>query len=787
MGRAIFHGLDHNKMCLMQIVAVYAALLSVFGAYHAVFSLNIKFSIVSLSLLGVVVGLELFLCVTKHTGRILLLFCIILGALAMFLREHVINGIAPYVNSYIEKRNEFYGISQSGMDVVSGMADDLVILIGVQLLLGMVLSIVLKKQKGGILTLLVMLIPVILAATVGYMPTTFSSWCLLSSGSLYLIMYHRSDEKIPVREITMAAGVLLMLYLCTLLIQPKIADYKDAHLMQYKRIRHEITESQNEHLKIESLLKERFEWKKESDSADTDRADKAGDYITGGIGAGNLDQLTKIAPEGTKELTVTVSERPTSRIYLKAYVGTTYTGTKWEELGSIEFSRLMSPFGTSTERRELMNEPFTRIADSSNRPDPLYLKVDLLNASRKYGYSPYYAEIGEGEEVKLDAYVKGTNSRTREYRFYLENTTEALGAGELAEASDLWESYNAFVTETYVEYPRDLKQLSEWCANLDPSTVESVGAGMDVYFSQHLRYSKEPGAKPSDQDFVEYFLFDHQKGFCVHFASAATLIYRECGYPARYVEGYVVSPENFRRQGDGTYQAVVTDEMAHAWCETFDEQTGWKVREHTLSYQDAEEEAVPIDDPVDDAGQEMQQEVTEPEEEQEIRKNEPPDTSNKNLAGESEEADGSKETAGFKENGWILGVILLLLCICLSAVIQQKIRRQKKLYLFRVRTDNRGIAAIYNEIYEICIFRGMKCDDQSDHKNILQMKERFPQLTEEEWEWMYECAIRAAFSSEKTERKDQKKYLELYRKFRKRILQELKGREKFWFLFVKAM
>ena len=67
------------------------------------------------------------------------------------------------------------------------------------------------------------------------------------------------------------------------------------------------------------------------------------------------------------------------------------------------------------------------------------------------------------------------------------------------------------------------------------------------------------------------------------------------------------------------------------------------------------------------------------------------------------------------------------------------------------------------------------------------MKERFPQLTEEEWEWMYECAIRAAFSSEKTERKDQKKFLELYRKFRKRILQELKGRGKFWFLFVKAM
>ena len=88
-------------------------------------------------------------------------------------------------------------------------------------------------------------------------------------------------------------------------------------------------------------------------------------------------------------------------------------------------------------------------------------------------------------------------------------------------------------------------------------------------------YTLTPGSAPVNTDIVEYFLFDSREGYCVHYASAATLMYRLYGIPARYGAGYAVQPSDFVRQEDGTWVAEVTDESAHAWTEIFLEDYGW--------------------------------------------------------------------------------------------------------------------------------------------------------------------------------------------------------------------
>ena len=88
-------------------------------------------------------------------------------------------------------------------------------------------------------------------------------------------------------------------------------------------------------------------------------------------------------------------------------------------------------------------------------------------------------------------------------------------------------------------------------------------------------YTRTPGMFPFNEDPVEYFLFQGQEGYCQHFASAAVLMYRLYGVPARYATGYAVSPSAFQEQADGTYRAVVTDESAHAWPEIFIRDYGW--------------------------------------------------------------------------------------------------------------------------------------------------------------------------------------------------------------------
>ncbi|RHU97711.1 transglutaminase domain-containing protein [Clostridium sp. OM07-9AC] len=105
------------------------------------------------------------------------------------------------------------------------------------------------------------------------------------------------------------------------------------------------------------------------------------------------------------------------------------------------------------------------------------------------------------------------------------------------------------------------------------------------YFQDNIPYSYRPGATPYRADFINYFLGKNRRGYCAHFASAATLAFRYTGIPARYVEGYGIDPEDISEEGtikyDQRYEdyyegysevgktavvsANVTDASAHAW------------------------------------------------------------------------------------------------------------------------------------------------------------------------------------------------------------------------------
>lgn len=89
------------------------------------------------------------------------------------------------------------------------------------------------------------------------------------------------------------------------------------------------------------------------------------------------------------------------------------------------------------------------------------------------------------------------------------------------------------------------------------------------------------GGCAEGKDFVEWFLKESKKGNSVHFAAAATMLLRACGMPARYVVGYAAPASLFKGQEDGSYQAVLEDDNAHAWAEVYREGIGWTVVEAT--------------------------------------------------------------------------------------------------------------------------------------------------------------------------------------------------------------
>lgn len=73
---------------------------------------------------------------------------------------------------------------------------------------------------------------------------------------------------------------------------------------------------------------------------------------------------------------------------------------------------------------------------------------------------------------------------------------------------------------------------------------------------------------PDGVDPVIYFLTESREGICVHFASAAVLMYRTLGIPARMTGGFLVDAEGGRM---ATFGAL----NAHAWVEIYLEGFGW--------------------------------------------------------------------------------------------------------------------------------------------------------------------------------------------------------------------
>lgn len=77
----------------------------------------------------------------------------------------------------------------------------------------------------------------------------------------------------------------------------------------------------------------------------------------------------------------------------------------------------------------------------------------------------------------------------------------------------------------------------------------------------------------SAEDPTAHFLFGDKTGYCVHFAHAATYLFRALGLPARVATGYAV--EEAARQGGSAL--LVSGENSHAWPEVYFEGLGWVV------------------------------------------------------------------------------------------------------------------------------------------------------------------------------------------------------------------
>ena len=114
-----------------------------------------------------------------------------------------------------------------------------------------------------------------------------------------------------------------------------------------------------------------------------------------------------------------------------------------------------------------------------------------------------------------------------------------------------------------------------------------VASWVSQYLALTMDYSLKLDHIDSKTDPIEYALTQSKEGYCMHYASAAVLMFKELGIPARYATGYIVRPSDYKLNGKtGNYVARVEDYNAHAWAEIYLEDIGWVPIEVTEGYGD---------------------------------------------------------------------------------------------------------------------------------------------------------------------------------------------------------
>jgi hypothetical protein len=187
----------------------------------------------------------------------------------------------------------------------------------------------------------------------------------------------------------------------------------------------------------------------------------------------------------------------------------------------------------------------------------LTLDRPLLYGERLKVVQGYPAPVPEDKPELYLAVPENPPAVARDLASSLRGLAEAELPDALARLLDEGFTYSLDTEE------RPLKDSGPW-EGTDPGIEDQGGGG----------------------DFLQHFLAESRTGYCVHFASAAVLLARLAGIPARYVTGFMVSlppleDDSIVAGSGGLVQGEITGLNSHAWAELWLPSVGWMTFEAT--------------------------------------------------------------------------------------------------------------------------------------------------------------------------------------------------------------
>lgn len=424
--------------------------------------------------------------------------------------------------------------------------------------------------------------------------------------------------------------------------------------------------------------------------------------------------------------------------------GGSYDGTTWQAPDADAFDSAAMNWKTEDNARlTIASLPFLRTAyDGTAQPQTL--TVERIHADTQYTYAPYNAYWGDYYTIQGDGAAAGQTAQDDVFLYYPRDTAqtqlEARADADPSVLDRMEASYAAYAASRYTAVPDGYDELQTLCdeAKKDQKLTEAADIGdyIRAYLNTNYQYNASAPQPPEGADPIRYFLTESKQGYSVQFASAAVVMFRMFGLPARYVVGYAAPQSLFTQQEDGSWHAILQDDNAHAWAEVYISGQGWTPMEMTPGVLVSAQQADLRTDPL-------------------------PETQGQDTAPAAGESSANEPAATIVPRSRLVLAALLGGCLLAAAVLLVLARRHAMGY--GRGSCNARVLAVFGSIYRLLVCRGLPPDTPSDAPEFAAfLQSCVPALEPQDAEALLALAQAAQFGAGTMTEQDTDKMRKLY-------------------------
>lgn len=543
--------------------------------------------------------------------------------------------------------------------------------------------------------------------------------------------------------------------------------------------------------------------------------------MKGSAGRQKLGNVKGIRYSGRIIADIEAADQP-HRLYLRSWTGGDYGSNQWKDLPDGRYKSVAHLFeknqGEWYDQGAWLMEVIAR-SPALSQSLSNYMKddesveglkkdfnVDAVYEKTPFFLLPYDTSFG----APLFAYDRSPMSREgKAYSTYLWNLPAGalLSMMEEENSSDPYfrtylgaeKEYRRFVYDHYLDIPDAVKEGLAALGPIPParSLSEKRQRVEDIrrFLAENYSYTRSPGKTPAGKDFITYFLTESKKGYCTSFASAAVMLLRASGIPARYAAGLTVGADEIKDaplSEGGLHRLSINDHHAHAWAEVYVDGLGWRPVEMTPGYEGSENPfPLPADRQKNDTGapdapvdEKDKTSRSQPKKDQSPKESPPQSQGQPQAQPKGESApqppqlNQQNPVEGKKSFPKIL-FLLLLIPLLLSGFLIFRLTEVSR--IFKNGTSGKeGFNRLLDYMDRLSSYAGLpQKGSYEERKAAFQKDQRF-----QGWDHLMDLLVKARWSGKPLDREEKEEVLSLIVKAREKCLASMTWGEKLHFLFI---